>query len=916
MMAADMPKALTPHRRQPLLQSERKTSGLSGKRTRKTQDVNAGAAPGLDGGDKIAEHKAATFVANKPQARRTPQTSVDLTSLAQHLQQRPGLGLDGKAPAALSVLDEHALTSSEPGVRHALVTVEARFDDGTKERYLLPLRIDAKGKVSDGLTSDAFKKALMDGVARGESFEPALEAPARRTARRRPGGDGVIRQGALSGGVGARLHKADVDRKATQVLEGGAYDAHVEAAALARAVYGDANDTARARNPWAALVDKGYTSRARYEHVVEQAKKLSPKNADALIVEFFKAVYQTLEAQPAEVKEFHEALRTQPRFGPVFYGYAQFIGVPDGKSEATFDDLAHALDVIQGPAAPLSSMVRGAKATGAGKHDGDAARGFGFREIELLPFFESPQKDGGYDISNHAEVDPARGGTEAYGRFMGAAVDRGMRVTADLVANHVSNEHAWAKALVAGDTSMLSRFVVWDDAQKIGERVVDGKTFNVFLHMKGENAGKISHVWQIFPDNNPDTFIKAASSDGEHNIFASFMNPFQWDVNAEDPAVLADYLHTIGKFANMGQMGTRMDAIIHMGKRPGTFNMNLPESQAFMALSKAFAAHVAPGNMFLPEANLPWDEARKDWLAPEKTFGGKIENTAGDALISFDVHRAIWDSLLKEDKSAWVEEQASLGELPAHKSLLVYLGLHDETLIRDPELRRALVQRGFHEFAGRGVGDAPATLLDGSADRLAMAHVLLYSSKGHPAVYYRTVVGEQNDYGYFEQKTKDRLAAQKAAGETPDPQKARDTRDLDRGPVPLSAFEKALGDGYKPAVTVRALNALWDNNGSVRSNRVVEVKNPDAGVVSFARTSADTDDAPLLQLINLTGDDKTVVLPRAEVEEKLGWDGVTRLHDLLQGEIDGKERDVPFAVHGDRIELRLAPYEAMYLERA
>ena len=46
---------------------------------------------------------------------------------------------------------------------------------------------------------------------------------------------------------------------------------------------------------------------------------------------------------------------------------------------------------------------------------------------------------------------------------------------------------------------------------------------------------------------------------------------------------------------NLGQMGTRMDAIIHMGKKAGTFNINNPESQAFMALTKAFASHVAPG---------------------------------------------------------------------------------------------------------------------------------------------------------------------------------------------------------------------------------------------------------------------------------------------------------------------------------
>src|SRR5207253_6058868 len=117
---------------------------------------------------------------------------------------------------------------------------------------------------------------------------------------------------------------------------------------------------------------------------------------------------------------------------------------------------------------------------------------------------------------------------------------------------------------------------------------------------------------------------------------------------------------------------------------------NNPEAQAFMARAKSCASHWVPGNTSLHEANLPWDEAERDWLSPERVFDGKTENTAGDVLISFDVHRAIWDSLLKSDKHAWMNAQAELGDLPANKSLLVYLGLHDETLIDDPKMREEL----------------------------------------------------------------------------------------------------------------------------------------------------------------------------------------------------------------------------------
>lgn len=854
------------------------------------------------------------------QSRAPRKSDLDSSAVAAHLREQHWFAEGDKPVRAVEILSEQDVETSDKSARHALVGVQVQFEDGTKERYLAPLRIDGNGGLSDGLQSAAMKQALVEAVASGEQFEhivkDAVTRPAARSARRRPaaatGQKGWL--GAAQLVHGQRTQQAG--KASGEVLKGGAYDAKAEVGALSRAVYDGE------KNAWSPLLDKGYTTRERFEFVVEQARKCSPENADALVVEFFKNVHQTLESQPASVRAFHDALKSRPKFGPVFYGYVQFAGVPDSEraaaakkgevAQATFDDLIPMLDIIQGKqkgAGALGSMVRGGD---------EKPAGLGFRDVELLPFFLSPQKDGGYDITDHAEVAPELGGNAAFQRFMKEAVDRGVRVTADLVGNHVAADHQWVKALEQGDTSMLSRFVVWDDAVKIGERTLDEKIFNVFLHTKGEHAGKISHVWQIFPDNNPDTFIEAKSGDKKHNVFASFMNPYQWDINAADPQVLSYYLDVIGHFANLGQMGTRMDAIIHMGKEPGTFNINLPQSQAFMQLAKSFSSHVSPGHAFLPEANLPWEEAKRDWLEPERVFAGKVENLAGDALISFDVHRAIWDSLLKNDKEAWMTAQASLGELPPHKSLMVYLGLHDENLIEDPKLRQELIDKGFKDFAGRGVGDSPAALLEGDADRLAMAHVLLYSSKGHPAVYYRNLVGAPNDQSYFETKKDQRLRAQEEAGDAPNVAKATDTRDLNRGPVFLSDYERALKEEYKPAVTIRALNSLWDKHGSVRSNQIEEVKNPDAGVVSFARRATETSDPPLLQLINLTAEKKTVVVDLADLERQLGWSQVTpgSLRDLLQEEMTGAAAPMSFSIEDGKLKLELAPYDAVYLERA
>lgn len=810
-------------------------------------------------------------------------------ALAKHLSEQSWFSSD-KPIASIDIASVRQFPSSEKKEKLMLLGVDVCFAEGAEERWLAPVLLDEKNAIADAFGSQALKDAVFAASAKGENFEADAKAP-RRLA---PQSDAA--KSNKPGWFDNHIKSAQKPQKFEQAnISTTAASAKQEAGALERAINGIEN------NKWSALIKNGYTSPARFKHVAALTKKLSPENSDALLVTFFHNVLKTRETQPAAIQEFQKAIAARPKFSPVFYGYTQFMGVPDEKSEGTFDDLSSFLDVIQGPEAETAG----------------SKRGLGFNEIELLPFFASPQSDGGYDISDHKKADAQLGGDEAHARFMANVVKRKLKVTSDIVANHVSNEHPWVHALQAGDESMLSRFVVWDDAVKAGERPIDGIMHNVFLHMKGENAGKLSHVKQIFPDNNPDTMIVAEVNGKKHNIYASYMNPDQWDVNVTNPDVLSYFLETIGHFANLGQMGTRVDAPLRIGKRPGTYNVNLPEAQTFAYLIKAFTSHVAPGSTVLPEITLPWNKANEQWLAPEADFDGTTENIAGDALIGFLVHHDMWDSLLKFDKTAWIKGQAALGELPDKNSLLAYLGLHDETRIVDPALLERLKQEGATEFAGRGVGESTAELLGNNPDRLAMAHVLLYASKGHPAVYYRTLVGASSDKKFFQTKVLERLGSQKAAGLDPNPQKAMDARDLDRGPIKRADYEYALSEGFKPAITVRALNSLWNKHGAVRTNAIEEVRNPDIGVMSLARKATDSDDPPLLQLINITGERKTVELDLKDIEHQLGWSmsKPEQLFDLLRGEIEDRKAEVAFRIEAGKLKIELAPYEALYLQR-
>ena len=67
----------------------------------------------------------------------------------------------------------------------------------------------------------------------------------------------------------------------------------------------------------------------------------------------------------------------------------------------------------------------------------------GVDAIWLCPFFRSPMKDWGYDISDHTDVDPLFGDLEAATRLFDAVHERGMRVIVDYVINHTSDQHPW-----------------------------------------------------------------------------------------------------------------------------------------------------------------------------------------------------------------------------------------------------------------------------------------------------------------------------------------------------------------------------------------------------------------------------------------------------------------------------------------
>ena len=73
----------------------------------------------------------------------------------------------------------------------------------------------------------------------------------------------------------------------------------------------------------------------------------------------------------------------------------------------------------------------------------DYLQGLGVNALWLLPFYPSPLRDDGYDISDYENVHPSYGTIQDFERFMDEAHKRGIRVITELVINHTSDQHAW-----------------------------------------------------------------------------------------------------------------------------------------------------------------------------------------------------------------------------------------------------------------------------------------------------------------------------------------------------------------------------------------------------------------------------------------------------------------------------------------
>ncbi|HEY0642095.1 MAG TPA: alpha-amylase family glycosyl hydrolase, partial [Nocardioides sp.] len=151
----------------------------------------------------------------------------------------------------------------------------------------------------------------------------------------------------------------------------------------------------------------------------------------------------------------------------------------------------------------------------------------------LMPFYPSPDRDDGYDITDFYGVDHRLGTHGELVEVIRTAHDRGMNVIADLVVNHTSDKHPWFQQSRRSTTNRFRDFYVWRDTEP-----PDTSKLVVFPDQEDS-------IWELDPRTG-EWYL--------HNFYKH-----QPDLNLANPAVVDEVLRVIGFWLELGFDGFRVD---------------------------------------------------------------------------------------------------------------------------------------------------------------------------------------------------------------------------------------------------------------------------------------------------------------------------------------------------------------------
>ena len=328
----------------------------------------------------------------------------------------------------------------------------------------------------------------------------------------------------------------------------------------------------------------------------------------------------------------------------------------------------------------------------------------------LLPFYESPLRDGGYDIADFFTVLPAYGDVKDAANLIEEAHRRGIRIIADMVMNHTSDQHPWFQESRSSRDNERADWYVWSDTDTRYSEAriifVDTETSNWTYDPQREQ-----YYWHRFFHHQPD-------------------------LNFDNPAVQDAMLDVVRFWLDLGLDGFRLDAVPYLFERDGTNGENLPETHDYLKRVRQTVDAEFPGRVLLAEAN--------QWPADVVEYFGDGDEC--HMCFHFPLMPRMFMAVRREQRYPITEILAQTPGIPDGCQWGIFLRNHAELtleMVTDEERDYMYAEYAQDPLMRRNIGISRRLfpLIDNDRRIAELFYALLFSMPGSPVMYYGDEIG-------------------------------------------------------------------------------------------------------------------------------------------------------------------------------
>jgi maltose alpha-D-glucosyltransferase/alpha-amylase len=339
----------------------------------------------------------------------------------------------------------------------------------------------------------------------------------------------------------------------------------------------------------------------------------------------------------------------------------------------------------------------------------------GITAIWVLPFYPSPLKDDGYDISDFAGVQPVYGDKQDFRAFVDEAHQHGLRVITELVLNHTSDQHSWFQRARRAAANRWRDFYVWSGTpEKYSDARIIFKDFE-YSNWAWDPVAK-AYYWHRFYSHQPD-------------------------LNYDNPVVRQAILRVMDSWLRLGVDGLRVDAVPYLYEREGTNCENLPETHAFLKELRKHVDGRFTNRMFLAEAN--------QWPEDAAAYFGNGDEV--HMAFHFPLMPRMFMAIRMEDRFPIIDILQQTPSVPDNCQWAIFLRNHDELtleMVTDEE-RDYMYRMYATDPAARlnlGIRRRLAPLLNNDRKKIELMNGLLFSLPGTPVIYYGDEIGMGDNF--------------------------------------------------------------------------------------------------------------------------------------------------------------------------